>query len=154
MGGMGSSSLLGVVKNASVGGLKHRDVFIYSNALVLTSIDRSWLWVTALSRQFGLLGALLFTPWLNRIDQRRIAGAPETPEALATARQGTLIPVPTIVNAELTKGLLSSTIRLSTLKGESHKFTWTRGDNNYDQVRGWLHEALGARLLDSGAAAA
>lgn len=151
---MGATGLLGVVKNASVGGLKHRDVFIYSNALVLTSIDKTWLWVTALSRQFGLLGALLFAPWLSRIDQRRIAGAPETAEALAAARQGTLIPVATIVNVELTKGLLSSTIRLSTLKGESHKFTWTRGDNNYDQVKACLYQALGSKLLDSGAAAA
>ncbi len=42
---MEASILLDVVKNASMGGFnKHKDVFIYSNALVLTGIDLSWLW--------------------------------------------------------------------------------------------------------------
>ncbi len=72
--------------------------------------------MTALSRQFGVLGAILFAPLLKRMDDR-IARAPVTPEALAAARHGTLIPVAAIFNVELTKGFLSSTIRLSNIDG-------------------------------------
>ncbi len=73
--------------------------------------------MTALSRQFGVLGAILFAPLLKRMDDRRIARGPVTPEALGATRHGTLIPVAAIFNVELTKGFLSSTIRLSNIDG-------------------------------------
>jgi hypothetical protein len=152
---MDGPAFVGLINDASMGAFKTKDIYVYSNAIVVVPADRSATWVKVLSTQFGLLGALLFSGSLKRIHARRLARGQAGPDMLAAGHaDARLIPVATIISAEISHGFLSVNLRLSLATGQIQSLSWPRVGTNHDAIHGWLRRALGTRLIDERPAAA
>jgi hypothetical protein len=104
--------------------------------------------------QFGLIGMLIYglgnKSRAAAAEQRR-ALSPE--QLLALSSKNVQIMARDIVDAQLSSGLFTGKLTLSIADGSHQQFSWTKSDNQYEQVLGFLRGPLGTKLIDEKKAA-
>jgi|GEM_PF-4570923 len=148
---MAATPALGVIKGIQTA-LDYQEMLVFADRLVVVSsgdmVGRT------LSRHFGLIGMMIYALGRKSREaaaQRRRQQSAE--QLLALDPKSVQIVVRDIVDARLGSGLLNGKLTLSLVDGTTRKFAWAKRENDYGQVLGLLHGALGTRLVDEKKAA-
>ena len=134
--------------------MDRKALYVFPDRLVLVSRGLGAMMGRTMAMQFGLLGMLIYALGAKSRAAAAAARLEQSPEQLLAgdpkARQ---IMIRDIVDARFTAGFFSAKLQLSLVDGTTPTFTWTKSENQTDQVRGVLRAAFGTRLLDSSKAA-
>ena len=140
-------TLLGVVKNIT-NWFSVKDLFVFSDCMVLTKGSVANTVFQATGAQFGAVGSLVGRAASAKVDASRLAKvAPLSPQALAARnKKNRLIRTDEVVSGELKKRMTSSRLLLSLADGTHYKLEWMNNKNNYPEVQNTLRQALGTKL--------
>jgi hypothetical protein len=129
-----------------------KEMVIFPDRLVLVSSGE--MAGRMVAQQFGLIGMLIYGMGKKRRQAARAQRLQQTPEELkALDPKATEILMRDIIDARLSSGLFSASLKLSLAGGSEKKFSWSKRDNKLPEVRGFLQTVLGTRLIDGQKAA-
>lgn len=152
---MADSQAIGVIKHIAGGVLaSERELFVFSDRLVLVSEALWKTWLRYFVREAGLIGMLVYAFGAkSRAEEaeRRRQLSPE--QLLASDPKGMQFLARDIIDAHLSGGRFEARLRLSMADGSTRKFSWVSSANKYEQVNAILRTALGTRLIDEKKAA-
>jgi hypothetical protein len=144
---MGEVQALGVINGIAARQGRCR-LFVYSDRLVLVRGGFGEMMRRTVAMQFGLVGMLIYRLGASSraaAAEKRRQRSPE--QLLVDDPKAVQITVRDIVNAHLSSGLFTAKLSLSLVDGTTPAYSWAKGENQIDQVRGFLRSALGTKLL-------
>jgi hypothetical protein len=148
---MSGTPALGVI-NGITARWDRKEMFVFEDRLVVVSAGD--MFARTMAHQFGLIGILIY----NLGKKSRLAAAERrrqqpVEQLLALDPKSVQIMLRDVVDARLSAGLLTAKLSLSLVDGTRRQFSWSKGENNYDRVLGFLRAALGTKLNDEKKAA-
>jgi len=150
---MAGTRALGVITGIAAR-MDRQESYVFDDRLVVVSGGPGAMYGKVLAMQFGLIGMLIYglgsKSRAASAEQRR-QSSPE--QLLALNPKNLQIMVRDVVDAHLTAGLFTAKLTLSLVDGTHPQFSWPKSENQYDQVLGFLHGALGTKLVDEKRAA-
>ena len=143
---MAASRALGVI-NGITARWDRQEMFIFDDRLVVVSAGD--MLARTIAHQFGLIGMLIYklgNKSREAAAERRRQQSAE--QLVALDPKNVQIMLRDVVDAHLSAGLLSTKLSLSVADGTRRQFSWSKGENTYDQVLASLRAALGTKLID------
>lgn len=152
---MADSQVIGVIKHIAGGVLwSERELFVFSDRLVLVREGWWQTWLRYLTMQAGLIGMLIYGLGARgraKESERRRQLSPE--QLLASDPKGMQFLARDIIDARLSGGRFEARLRFAMADGSTRKLSWVSSANKYEQVDAILRTALGTRLIDEKKAA-
>mgnify|MGYP007135470451 CR=1 FL=1 len=127
-------------------------MMIFDDRLVLLSAGD--MFARTIAHQFGLIGMLIYSLGKKSREAAAERRRQQSAEQLvALDPRAVQIMIRDIVDARLSSGLLTAKLSLSLADGSRRQFSWSKGENKYEQVLGFLLAVLGTKLIDEKKAA-
>lgn len=153
-GEMDEARPVGVIKGIGGCWYRERELFVFTDRLVLVPGTLWDTWAPIIAMNFGALGVLILSLGAESRTAKREARLRAGPDHLLAADpKGVQFMSHDVVDARLSPGFFESKITLSMADGSTHRFDWVKSANKIDEVRGFLRAALGTRLIDQSKAA-